>query len=115
VIDPYNDFICEGGKVWDRLKGVADANKCVPHMMQVLNAARTADHPRFLCAASPRQRVGIRWHDGSCGYGDSCRRGDFVTCQPREILSLFSASVDFASKLSPLPASQGICAWREVN
>ncbi|MGZ6116183.1 MAG: cysteine hydrolase, partial [Gemmatimonadaceae bacterium] len=25
VIDPYNDFISEGGKVWDRLKGVAEA------------------------------------------------------------------------------------------
>jgi ureidoacrylate peracid hydrolase len=22
VIDPYNDFISEGGKLWDRLKGV---------------------------------------------------------------------------------------------
>jgi ureidoacrylate peracid hydrolase len=32
VIDPYNDFISEGGKVWDRLKGVAEANDCVPHM-----------------------------------------------------------------------------------
>jgi ureidoacrylate peracid hydrolase len=42
VIDPYNDFISEGGKVWDRLKAVADANGCVPHMVQVLNAARTA-------------------------------------------------------------------------
>ena len=41
VIDPYNDFISEGGKVWDRLKGVAEANGCVPHMLQVLNAART--------------------------------------------------------------------------
>ncbi len=27
VIDPYNDFISEGGKVWDRLKGVAEASK----------------------------------------------------------------------------------------
>jgi hypothetical protein len=27
VIDPYNDFISEGGKIWDRLKGVAEANK----------------------------------------------------------------------------------------
>jgi ureidoacrylate peracid hydrolase len=42
VIDPYNDFISEGGKVWDRLKGVAEANKCVPHMSQVLTAARSA-------------------------------------------------------------------------
>jgi ureidoacrylate peracid hydrolase len=41
VIDPYNDFISEGGKVWDRLKGVAEANQCVPHMKQVLDAART--------------------------------------------------------------------------
>jgi ureidoacrylate peracid hydrolase len=40
VIDPYNDFISEGGKVWDRLRGVAEANGCVPHMLQVLNAAR---------------------------------------------------------------------------
>jgi ureidoacrylate peracid hydrolase len=42
VIDPYNDFISEGGKVWDRIKGVAEANSCVPHMLQVLNAARKA-------------------------------------------------------------------------
>jgi len=43
VIDPYNDFISEGGKVWDRLKTVAEANSCVPHMLQVLDAARKAE------------------------------------------------------------------------
>lgn len=42
LIDPYNDFISEGGKVWDRLKAVAEANGCVPNMLQVLNAARKA-------------------------------------------------------------------------
>jgi ureidoacrylate peracid hydrolase len=42
VIDPYNDFISEGGKVWDRLKAIAEANQCVPHMFQVLGAARNA-------------------------------------------------------------------------
>jgi nicotinamidase-related amidase len=40
VIDPFNDFISEGGKVWDRLKAVAEANGCVPNMLEVLNAAR---------------------------------------------------------------------------
>jgi nicotinamidase-related amidase len=40
VIDPYNDFISEGGKVWDRLKAVAEANGCVGHMSQVLSVAR---------------------------------------------------------------------------
>ncbi len=29
VIDPYNDFISEAGKFWDRLKTVAEANGCV--------------------------------------------------------------------------------------
>jgi ureidoacrylate peracid hydrolase len=42
VIDPYNDFISEGGKVWDRLKAVAEGDQCVPHMFQVLEAARRA-------------------------------------------------------------------------
>ena len=27
------------------------------------------------------QRVGVGWHGGHCGYCDSCRRGDFLTCQ----------------------------------
>ena len=42
VIDPYNDFISEGGKFWHRLKTVAEANNCVPNMLQVLNSARKA-------------------------------------------------------------------------
>src|SRR5262249_32339196 len=42
VIDPYNDFISEGGKIWDRLKTVAEANECISHMVQVLTAARQA-------------------------------------------------------------------------
>jgi nicotinamidase-related amidase len=42
MIDPYNDFIFEGGKIGDRVKAVAEANKCVPNVWQVLNAARKA-------------------------------------------------------------------------
>ena len=42
VIDPYNDFISEGGKVWGRLKAVAEANHCVANMLQTLDAARKA-------------------------------------------------------------------------
>jgi propanol-preferring alcohol dehydrogenase len=30
---------------------------------------------------SAGQRVGVGWHGGHCGYCDSCRHGDFVTCQ----------------------------------
>lgn len=57
VIDPYNDFISQGGKVWDRLKGVAEANQCVPHMRQVLDAARAADI-RVFYALHHRYRPG---------------------------------------------------------
>jgi len=42
LIDPYNDFISEGGKLWDRIKSVAEANDCIPHMLQLLTTARKA-------------------------------------------------------------------------
>jgi ureidoacrylate peracid hydrolase len=42
LIDPYNDFISEGGKVWPRISVVAEANHCVQHMLAVLEAARKA-------------------------------------------------------------------------
>ena len=62
VIDPYNDFISEEGKIWDRLKTVAEANNCVPNMLQVLNAARNAE----LCVFYPQHR--------------RYRPGDYETC-----------------------------------
>jgi len=40
IIDPYNDFISEGGKIWERIKGVAEANDCIAHMLQLLATAR---------------------------------------------------------------------------
>jgi hypothetical protein len=36
VIGPYNDFISEGGKLWERVRAVAEAKK-----------ERTAAHPRL--------------------------------------------------------------------
>ena len=57
VIDPYNDFISEGGKIWDRLKAVAEANDCVLNMSRVLNAARRAEL-RVFYALHRRYRPG---------------------------------------------------------
>jgi len=54
---PYNGFVSEGGKVWDRLKGVAEANQCVPHITQVLDAPRKADIGVFY-ALHRRYRAG---------------------------------------------------------
>ena len=56
-VDPYNDFISEGGKIWGRIRAVAEANECVPHMLQVLNAARRAQLP-VLYALHRRYRPG---------------------------------------------------------
>jgi len=57
VVDPYNDFISEGGKVWPRIKAVAEANHCVAHMLEVLNAARKAKL-RIFFAMHHRYRPG---------------------------------------------------------
>jgi len=57
VIDPYNDFISEGGKIWPRIKDVAEANDCVPNMLRVLDAARKAEL-RVFYAMHHRYRPG---------------------------------------------------------
>ena len=57
VIDPYNDFISEGGKIWPRIQVVAEANGCVLHMLQILNAARKAQL-RVFYALHHRYRLG---------------------------------------------------------
>ncbi len=57
VVDPYNDFISEGGKIWPRIQAVAEANNCVPHMEAVLKAARAAKLPVFF-AMHHRYREG---------------------------------------------------------
>jgi nicotinamidase-related amidase len=86
VIDPYNDFISEGGKIWDRIKDVAQANDCVPHMLRVLNAARKvglrvfyALHHRYRPGdyetwkyIAPIQKAG--WEHKSFEYGTWGRR-----------------------------------------
>src|SRR5712671_5694372 len=56
------------------------------------------------------QRVGVGWHGGHCGYCNSCRRGDFVTCSKgRQITGLTcdGGYTDFmlisAAALAPVP------------
>jgi D-arabinose 1-dehydrogenase-like Zn-dependent alcohol dehydrogenase len=31
------------------------------------------------------QRVAVGWHGGHCGYCESCRRGDFITCRYAQV------------------------------
>ncbi|NUP77246.1 MAG: cysteine hydrolase [Nonomuraea sp.] len=42
LVDPYNDFLSEGGKTWPRLKEVAESVGLLDHLRAVVTAAREA-------------------------------------------------------------------------
>jgi ureidoacrylate peracid hydrolase len=58
IVDPYNDFISEGGKFWPHIREIAERVGCVPNMLRVLNAARRAGLQVFF---APHHR----WRPGS--------------------------------------------------
>jgi nicotinamidase-related amidase len=39
-IDPYNDFLSEGGKIWPRVKAVAEETQLLNHLRKLVSAAR---------------------------------------------------------------------------
>ena len=42
LVDPYNDFLSEGGKVWPMVKGVADEVRLLDHLRSIVAGARSA-------------------------------------------------------------------------
>src|SRR5260370_42328573 len=40
LVDPYNDFLSEGGKVWPRVKAIAEDVKLLDHLRALGAAAR---------------------------------------------------------------------------
>ena len=42
LVDPYNDFLSEGGKLWPTVKDVADEVSLLDHRRSILTAARAA-------------------------------------------------------------------------
>ncbi|MFL9865438.1 cysteine hydrolase [Paraburkholderia fungorum] len=57
IVDPYNDFLSEGGKLYELSRTTLEANDVVEHMRQVLAAARAANVQVFI---APHHR----WHEG---------------------------------------------------
>ncbi len=56
------------------------------------------------------ERVGVGWYGGHCGYCDSCRRGDFITCLNTPLVTGISFDGGYAdylvvpaSTLAPIP------------
>ncbi|MEU9385226.1 isochorismatase family cysteine hydrolase [Streptomyces sp. NPDC048279] len=48
VVDPYNDFLSEGGKLYERSRSTLEGRDVVEHMRQVLAAARGAGTQVFI-------------------------------------------------------------------
>lgn len=47
LIDPYNDFLSDGGKLYGRAKAVVDAVDTIEHMREIVAAVRAAGIPVF--------------------------------------------------------------------
>jgi nicotinamidase-related amidase len=48
LVDPYNDFLAEGGKVWPRLKDVAEHVGLLDNLRAIVAAVRTAGIKVFI-------------------------------------------------------------------
>ena len=68
-------------------------------------------------------RVGVGWYAGHCGYCNSCRRGDFVTCERGQITGItrdggyaeyvcvrFEALARIPAEVAPVDAGPLMCA-----
>lgn len=57
LVDPYNDFLSEGGKVWPRVQDVAESAGTVGHLRELLGGVRQAEIRVFI---APHRR----WRPG---------------------------------------------------
>jgi nicotinamidase-related amidase len=47
LVDPYNDFLSEGGKVWPRVKSIAEQVSLLDHLRALVRAARDTGYKVF--------------------------------------------------------------------
>lgn len=73
LVDPYNDFISEGGKLWPRVKAVAEEVRLLDHLRKVISTARArgfkiifVPHHRW----EPGDVVALE-HWGSSGFANT--------------------------------------------
>src|SRR5262249_47764890 len=52
-VDPYNDFLSEGGKLWPRVKGVGEQVGLIENLKAVVKTVRREGHSGVHRAASP--------------------------------------------------------------
>ncbi|HJV41673.1 MULTISPECIES: isochorismatase family cysteine hydrolase [unclassified Caulobacter] len=95
LVDPYNDFLSEGGKTWPRLRAIAEEVSLLDHLRTVVAEARAAGlqivfvpHHRWEPGdyedwrhATPYQRAGAQRQIFARGSWGGAFHDDF---QPRE-------------------------------
>src|SRR4051794_26835591 len=71
LVDPYNDFLAEDGKIWPRVKDVAQAIQLHRHLRDLLAGVRAAGIPVFV---APHRR----WRPGDFDRWTRMRRAHAV-------------------------------------
>jgi nicotinamidase-related amidase len=88
IVDPCNDFLSEGGKLWPRAKEVAEGVGLLDHLRTVLATARAQGFRVFVVPhhrttpsdyvtwdhLSPTQRRVVAQQTGRCGLPGERRR-----------------------------------------
>ena len=95
VIDPYNDLLSEGGRLWPKTKPVAETVNLLTHLRALVEAARRAGIVVFYV---PHRQ----WREGN--YDGWRHPGPWQTWTDRE--ALFGADMwggDWHPELVPLP------------
>ena len=59
----------------------------------------------------PGQRVGLGWYGGHCGYCESCRRGDFITCRNLRITGITQDGGYAVNTLRMIGQRQSVAGW----
>lgn len=111
VIDPYNDFLSEGGKLWPSAKEVAEGVGLLDHMRAMLSAARSLGFHVFIVPhhrtkpgdyrtwdhLSPTQQHVVRRQVFAAGSWGAEWHPDFVPREGELVMRQHWASSGFAN------------------
>ena len=115
IVDPYNDFLSDGGKLYELSRSTLEANNVVEHMRQVLAAARAkgvqvfiAPHHRWRESdpyshwktMPPVQASAAKGHAFADGTWGGSFHPDFQPHPARSLLRSIGSQVDSPTRTS---------------
>jgi nicotinamidase-related amidase len=94
LVDPYNDFLSDGGKLWPMVKGIADEVGLLDNLRSILAAARAAGVQVFFV---PHRR----WEPGD--YEDWDHPNSTQRAGGACMIAEATSTDEVAAKLNALP------------